>query len=450
MPFNGSGVFSRVHDWAADKLAGIKVTSSRFDAENDDFANALNNCVTRDGQGKPTADLVPSSTDTYDLGTDTTRWKDAYLEGDADIDGNADIEGNTTVGGTLSVTGTSTLTGLANLVAGLSINGSQGTIGNILRSTGSGTAPDWSTGWSHSSQSANFNITSTSNRTIYTVDASGGNVTATVQVGASTAGAGFSFIIKKTDNSTNTVTITPSLDNIDGVSNFVIREENQAVRVFSDGSDYQIGGSFGEGSQTPTIQVITATGTYSKPAGLKWALFLACGGGGGGAGETSNNNINGSAGSTTTFKGITVPGGLGGIGASGAVDRNSLSSGAAPTGGDINLEGGDVLGIQEVNNIETIAIAGFSYLGIPGMHGAFPDTATSKHTRAKGYGAGGAPSSQNTGQGGSGSGLAIKIYSASDIGSSEAVTIGAAGAGGGTTNPGYDGSPGVLIAFEFY
>ncbi len=57
MPFDGSGNFNRVHDWTADEGAGIKVRADRFDAENDDFATGFENCITRDGQGKPSANL---------------------------------------------------------------------------------------------------------------------------------------------------------------------------------------------------------------------------------------------------------------------------------------------------------------------------------------------------------------------------------------------------------
>jgi hypothetical protein len=57
MPFDGSGNFDRVHDWTADEAAAIKVRADRFDQENDDFATAFENCITRDGQGKPTANI---------------------------------------------------------------------------------------------------------------------------------------------------------------------------------------------------------------------------------------------------------------------------------------------------------------------------------------------------------------------------------------------------------
>lgn len=58
MPFNGGGVFTRLYSWVADAAAGIDITASRTDADSDDIVvNGLGNCITRDGQGKPTANL---------------------------------------------------------------------------------------------------------------------------------------------------------------------------------------------------------------------------------------------------------------------------------------------------------------------------------------------------------------------------------------------------------
>lgn len=58
MPWSGSGTFTRLYNWVADKAAGINITASRMDADaNDIVANGFGNCVTRDGQGSPTANI---------------------------------------------------------------------------------------------------------------------------------------------------------------------------------------------------------------------------------------------------------------------------------------------------------------------------------------------------------------------------------------------------------
>jgi hypothetical protein len=58
MPFNGSGQFNRIFSWVADKAAGLDISSSRMDTDTDDITSSgFGNCITRDGQGQPTANL---------------------------------------------------------------------------------------------------------------------------------------------------------------------------------------------------------------------------------------------------------------------------------------------------------------------------------------------------------------------------------------------------------
>lgn len=57
MPWNGSGVFSRIYSWVADAAAAIDINATRMDTDTNDIATALNNCRTLDGQTKPTAAL---------------------------------------------------------------------------------------------------------------------------------------------------------------------------------------------------------------------------------------------------------------------------------------------------------------------------------------------------------------------------------------------------------
>src|SRR6185437_3774788 len=58
LPWNGAGTFNRIYSWVADKAAGLDISSSRMDTDTDDIAsNGFGNCLTRDGQGQPTANL---------------------------------------------------------------------------------------------------------------------------------------------------------------------------------------------------------------------------------------------------------------------------------------------------------------------------------------------------------------------------------------------------------
>ena len=56
--FDGFGNFTFTYNWVADKAGpGPNITASRFDTQFADAVAGFNNCLTRDGQGKPSANL---------------------------------------------------------------------------------------------------------------------------------------------------------------------------------------------------------------------------------------------------------------------------------------------------------------------------------------------------------------------------------------------------------
>jgi hypothetical protein len=57
MPFNGSGVFSRLYSWTNDAAASIKIRADRMDNEMNGMAVGLSTCLTKDGQTTVTANL---------------------------------------------------------------------------------------------------------------------------------------------------------------------------------------------------------------------------------------------------------------------------------------------------------------------------------------------------------------------------------------------------------
>jgi hypothetical protein len=57
MPWNGSGVFTRLYNWVADRDNGVDIMASRVDGDADDIVQGLMNCLTRDGQTVPVANL---------------------------------------------------------------------------------------------------------------------------------------------------------------------------------------------------------------------------------------------------------------------------------------------------------------------------------------------------------------------------------------------------------
>jgi hypothetical protein len=57
MPWNGSGVFTRLHSWTADAAAAIDITASRMDADTNDITSGLMHCLTVNGETVPVANL---------------------------------------------------------------------------------------------------------------------------------------------------------------------------------------------------------------------------------------------------------------------------------------------------------------------------------------------------------------------------------------------------------
>lgn len=72
MPFNGAGTFNRIYSWTVDAANNVNISSSRMDAELNGMAAALSNCVTRDGQSPPSADLPMGGKKLTNLGNATT------------------------------------------------------------------------------------------------------------------------------------------------------------------------------------------------------------------------------------------------------------------------------------------------------------------------------------------------------------------------------------------
>jgi hypothetical protein len=77
MPWSGTGTFSRIYGasgWTDDKNSGTKILSSRHDTHDQDMADGVNACITRDNQAKPTSSFLPSTDNTINLGSGSFRW----------------------------------------------------------------------------------------------------------------------------------------------------------------------------------------------------------------------------------------------------------------------------------------------------------------------------------------------------------------------------------------
>lgn len=72
-----AGTFSRIFGstgWTDDKNAAIKILSSRHDTHDQDLADGINACLTRDNLAKPTASFLPATDNTLNLGSGSFRW----------------------------------------------------------------------------------------------------------------------------------------------------------------------------------------------------------------------------------------------------------------------------------------------------------------------------------------------------------------------------------------
>ena len=122
MPFNGSGLFTRAYNWVNDAANAIPITASRMDADSNDFAAGLSNCLTRDGQAPASLVTTPviNSTSTLTLQSsglnaltfDVTQ-KGTFVQPitapGATLTGPASLQGVTAT--TLAATGAATLNG---------------------------------------------------------------------------------------------------------------------------------------------------------------------------------------------------------------------------------------------------------------------------------------------------------------------------------------------------
>jgi hypothetical protein len=96
--------------------------------------------------------------------------------------------------------------------------------------------------FSSSSASANTTLTETDGINVKLINATSGAVTVTLPTAVSNAA---SFIIKKTDSSTNKVTIDGySTETIDGGTTYVLNDQYNYVEIVSNGTNWVVTNEF--------------------------------------------------------------------------------------------------------------------------------------------------------------------------------------------------------------
>lgn len=219
-------------------------------------------------------------------------------------------------------------------------------------------------------------------------------------------------------------------------TNFAFPLTNGAANsiAVSDGS-----GNVSWSASVPTKQYLTASGTYTTPAGARTIFIQECGGGAGGGAAITNSGTNGNA---TTFNGITANGGT-----------NGKTSGAGSFGGAGGTGGAGAASLRVNGTTGTSGtgaggVAGGGGTGFFGGGGA-NGLAGPGGNGSQCSGGGGGGSTTTTG-GGGGSGEYVE-FSIPSPAASYGITVGGTAAGGAAgTQAGGSGGPGLIIVSEFY
>lgn len=119
MAWDGSGGFTRTNGtqtgsttWANARDAGNNITASQHDTHDQDLADGIAACLTKNGETKPTADFKPNADASYHLGSAALRWINLYLSGFVgDANGNELLKFSATASAVNEVTITNAATG---------------------------------------------------------------------------------------------------------------------------------------------------------------------------------------------------------------------------------------------------------------------------------------------------------------------------------------------------
>lgn len=166
MPFDGSGNYVPPTAPTFPAVAGTTIVAAYYNAVINDLASAISTCLTRDGQGKPTANIDWNNKNLTNVNVFS-------CTGNASVGGNLSVTGNTTFGGTVTaISGTTTLSQLvltsvlATNYGGTGLDTHLATNGQLLIGNGAG--------FSLATLTAGANITITNSAGGITIAAAGG------------------------------------------------------------------------------------------------------------------------------------------------------------------------------------------------------------------------------------------------------------------------------------
>lgn len=302
--------------------------------------------------------------------------------------------------------------------------------------------------------SSNYTVTTLDDAIL--VDASGGTKTITLFSAASSRGKVIS--IKKTDTTTNAVTVVPATGQlINNASSMEISIPSFGyMDIVSNGTGWTI---ISSKLKNPTVQTFNSgAGIYTTPSGPSplYIRVRMVGGGGGGTGSGTAEGTGATDGGNTTFSSLTAGGGLkspsrlgpgsGGT-ASGSLGTMVFTRSGQP-GGSSGTNPTTANGTQQAGGA-----GGNSFLGIGGYNGSAGGGAGPGSVGGGGGGGGTDNISGAYAGGGGGGGAYIETIIAQPA-ASYPYSVGVGGnqglAGPGSSRNGAAGGSGLIIVEEFY
>lgn len=440
MGWNGSGTFQRLYSWVADKAAGLDISSTRMDADTNDIAtNGFGNCLTRDGQGQPTANLPMANFRHTGVGNGSDRTDYAAM---------GQLQDGT-INWTTAV-GTNTITATFTPVPTVLNDGQLCFIRAAAANTS--TTPTFSPNGLQA----------------HTIQRYGGAALAIGDIAA----AGYECVLRYNQPIGKWELLNPAnpINNatIGGTSALTIptgltaqRPGSPAVaqmRFNSQTSAFE--GYDGAGwrnfhspaGATPNVQSFTSgAGTYNTPSGALYLIVEMVGGGGGGGGSGPSAGA-ATAGSTTTFNSVNASGGA--QGTSATVSNGQAGGGGGTAGtGSASVRFPGQAGDPGNNGITAIGGKGGSSVfgGGGGWGTASINAGAAQSNTGSGGGGGGATATPTGGGGGGGAGEYARLFIPNPSATySYSVGSGGTGAAGGGGTNGANGAAGVIIVTAYY
>lgn len=154
--WDGNGSLILPYSWVNDAANGIPITASRMDTQFNTVATTgFGNTVTRDNQGKPSANMLPDTDNAYTFGSSSFRWSAGFFvyQQGTSTNNNAPAgaigeftSSNIPVGSAVSLT-----TNTAADITSLSLTAGDWEVsGNVIFAVGGGTTTTEVLGWTSS------------------------------------------------------------------------------------------------------------------------------------------------------------------------------------------------------------------------------------------------------------------------------------------------------------